>query len=99
MNFKSLLVVGFGIATLGLSLPAHADTATVITNDQNAVITGDKNDTTQNNSTRVKNNDRRNSDSSGTVIDNRQNADVLGDKNKTEQNNSTDVRNTRVRNR
>ena len=38
MNFKSLLVVGLSVATLGLSLPAHADdTATVVDSNQNAI--------------------------------------------------------------
>ena len=54
MNFKSILVVGLSIATLGLALPAHAgegatkgDTGTVIDNQQGAVVTGNDSKTNQ----------------------------------------------------
>jgi hypothetical protein len=59
MNFKSILVVGLSIATLGLSLPAHAgetevesgagggSTATVIDNQQGSVTNGSGNTTNQ----------------------------------------------------
>jgi hypothetical protein len=100
MNFKSILVVGLSIATLGLSLPAHADTATVVDSDQNIVVTGDKNSTTQNNRTSVNNRQTgRQSGSTGSSIGNVQSADILGDKNKTRQDNSANVVNTQRRTR
>jgi hypothetical protein len=101
MNFKSILVVGLSIATLGLSLPAHADTANVVTSDQNAIITGDDNNTRQTNKTSVNNSQtgRRTSGSTGTSVDSRQNADVQGDFNRTRQDNKTDVTNTQRRTR
>jgi hypothetical protein len=100
MNFKSILVLGLSVATLGLSLPAHAgDTATVIDNNQNAVVTGDLNDTNQSNKTRVTNtqNGRRTTGNTGTAVNNNQNADVLGDLNNTKQENDTNVRNSQRR--
>jgi hypothetical protein len=100
MNFKSILVLGLGIATLGLSVPAHADdTATVITNNQSAVTTGDFNYTNQSNQTRVTNTQsgRRTSGSTGTVINSSQAADTLGTGNYTNQENKTTVRNSQQR--
>ncbi len=97
MNFKSILVLGLSIATLGLALPAHAgDTSTVIKSTQDAVITGEGNDTRQTNTTNVKNQQsgRRSSGATGTSITNGQSADVQGFDNKTRQNNSTNVNNT-----
>jgi hypothetical protein len=102
MNFKSILVVGLSIATLGLSLPAHAgDTATVIENTQDAIVTGTKNVTGQSNSTRVRNAEigRRNPGSTGTNVSNGQFADVEGKKNITIQDNSTKVDNYKRRTR
>jgi hypothetical protein len=100
MNFKSILVLSLSVATLGLSLPAHAgDTATVITNEQNAITTGDFNTTNQENRTKVTNSQtgRRNSGNTGTVINNGQNADTLGNFNYTNQQNQTKVRNSQQR--
>ncbi len=99
MNFKSLIAVGLGIATLAISLPAHADSATVIQTEQDAVVTGKKNITTQSNNTRVGNYERGNRDNSGTSIGTSQRSDVFGEKNKTSQTNSTAVGNFRIRNR
>ncbi len=96
MNFKSLLVVGLGIATLGLSLPAHADTATVVTTDQTAIITGDGNVTVQSDNTSVTNRSRgttRRVSNTGTVITKSQTADVAGDGNVTAQESTTTIRN------
>jgi hypothetical protein len=98
MNFKSLLVVGLSIATLGLSLPAHADdTATVVETNQNAVVTGDNNFTHQNSNTSVSNRAKgRPSDSNtGTSVRTNQNADVLGNGNATYQDSTTTVDNSR----
>jgi hypothetical protein len=102
MNFKSILVVGLSIATLGLSLPAHAgDTATVIGNDQSAVITGDENTTNQTNKTVVTNRQsgRRAPGATGTSINSRQSADVQGNFNDTNQDNKTTVHNSQRRHR
>ncbi len=99
MNFKSLIAVGLGIATLAISLPAHADSATVIQTEQDAVVTGKKNITTQSNNTRVGNYERGNRDNSGTSIGTSQRSDVFGEKNKTSQTNSTAVGNFRIRNK
>jgi hypothetical protein len=101
MNFKSILVLGLSVATLGLSLPAHADTATNVNNDQNAIITGDDNNTRQTNQTNVNNRQtgRRTNGNTGTSVDNRQNVDVQGDFNRTRQDNKTDVTNTQRRTR
>jgi hypothetical protein len=55
MNFKSILVVGLGLATIGFSLPAHADTATVGVIKQTSVVTGVANDTAQGSYTSIDN--------------------------------------------
>ena len=100
MNFKSIIVLGLSVATLGLTLPAHAgDTATVIDSQQGVVVTGDGNDTRQTNTTNIQNrrSGKRGSDSTGTSVTNGQSADVQGFDNKTRQNNKTDVGNTQRR--
>ena len=101
MNFKSIIVLGLSVATLGLTLPAHADTATVVDSQQNAVITGDGNYTRQTNTTSVKNSQsgRRTPGATGTSVTNTQSADVLGYDNNTRQNNVTDVNNIQRRGR
>jgi hypothetical protein len=97
MNFKSLLVVGLGVATLGLSLPAHADTANVVETNQGAVVTGDKNYTGQSSDTTIKNREsgRPSGASTGSSVRTNQNADVLGDKNTTLQDSNTNIQNSR----
>ncbi len=99
MNFKSILVLGLSLATVGLSLPAHADdTATVVTSSQDAIVTGDRNYTTQENITQVENSarGRRSSgNNTGTSVGNRQSADVQGRNNDTTQINGTQVINRR----
>jgi hypothetical protein len=98
MNFKSILVVGLGVATLGLSLPAHADTATVVESQQGTVVTGTRNITTQSNRTGVSNIQiGRPSGNTGTSVFNGQSADVLGKKNLTTQTNGTGVSNIQYR--
>ncbi len=102
MNFKSILVVGLSIATLGLSLPAHAgDTATVIDSTQDAIVTGKNNITGQANSTKVRNavTGRRTTVSTGTYVSNGQFADVEGKNNVTGQVNETKVDNYKRRTR
>jgi hypothetical protein len=99
MNFKSLIAVGFGIATVALTLPARADQATVIQVGQDAVTTGNRNVTSQYNSTRVTNIERGNRDSSGTSIGVSQRSDTFGKGNFTIQDNRTTVNNIRIKNR
>jgi hypothetical protein len=102
MNFKSILVLGLSVATLGLTLPAHAgDTANVVDTNQNAVVTGDDNKTGQNIDTNIKNSQsgRRTPGSTGTSVTSGQSADVLGDGNKTLQNTNTRINNSQRRGR
>jgi hypothetical protein len=99
MNFKSILVVGLSLATIGLSLPAHADdTATVVTSDQGTIVTGDGNYTSQENTTSVENSARgrrTTGNNTGTSVNSRQSADVQGRYNDTVQVNGTQVTNRR----
>ncbi len=102
MNFKSILVVGLGVATLGLTAPAHAqnDNATVIDNKQNTVLTGDGNYVNQEIKNKVKNRAGRNGNgSNGTSLSNDQNVDALGNGNVVEQKtkNNVDSRQQRPR--
>ena len=101
MNFKSIIVLGLSVATLGLTLPAHADTATVVNTDQTAVVTGNGNTTNQSIRTRVNNSQtgRPTDSSTGTSINSTQNADVLGDDNNTNQNTNTRINNSQRRSR
>jgi len=102
MNFKSIIVLGLSVATLGFSVPAHAgDTATVVDSQQNTVITGDGNNTRQTNTTNVQNSQsgRRTTGATGTSVTNGQSVDVLGNDNNTRQNNATDVNNIQRRSR
>ncbi len=96
MNFKSILVVGLSFATIGLSLPAHADTATVVDSNQTTIVTGNRNNTFQNNTTGVSNSQtgRRTTSNTGTSVSNGQAVDVQGNRNTTIQNNGTAVTNT-----
>jgi hypothetical protein len=99
MNFKSTIALGFGLVTLGLSLPAFADSAIVIRTEQNAIVTGNGNYTNQRANTDVSSHQRRNRDSSGIDVSTRQNADVAGDGNHTNQESNTKVREARSRNK
>ena len=96
MNFKSILVVGLSLVTIGLSLPAHADdTATVVNSSQDAIVTGAGNGTAQINATSVDNyqSGRRAPGNTGTAVTNRQGADVQGRGNETIQINASEVTN------
>jgi hypothetical protein len=101
MNFKSILVVGFSLATLGLALPAHADTATVINSNQDIIVTGNDNNTRQTNTTNVSNRQsgRRTGSNTGSSVSNGQSADIQGDYNRTRQDNKTNVTNVQRRTR
>jgi hypothetical protein len=102
MNFKTIIVLGLSIATLGLSLPAHAgDTATVVDSSQDLIVTGERNVTSQSNSTRVNNRQtgRKTTDATGTSVTNTQIGDVEGKNNLTEQVNETRVENYKRRTR
>jgi hypothetical protein len=87
MNFKSILVVGLSIATLGLSLPAHAgDTSTVIDNQQGSVIDGNGNHTNQTIKNKVTNKQKGyGGGDTGTSLTNGQMSDVTGHGNVTNQ--------------
>jgi hypothetical protein len=95
MNFKSLLVVGLGFTTLGLALPAYADTATVVNNNQSVIVTGNGNTSNQSNITSVRNTQtgRRTTNSTGSVVNSSQAIDIVGDNNTTNQSNQTTIRN------
>lgn len=93
MDFKSLIVVGLGIATLGLSLPAHADTVAVSNVEQSAVITGSFNNVTQASETNISVHHRGyRRHNSGTVANTRQVADISGNYNNVVQGSSTIIR-------
>jgi hypothetical protein len=97
MNFKSILVLGLTAATLGLSLPARAgDTANTVDSNQQVVVTGDSNDTRQNNKTKIDNyqSGRRSLGATGSAVTNSQGADIQGYDNKTRQDNKAIVNNT-----
>ncbi|AFY95700.1 hypothetical protein [Chamaesiphon minutus] len=98
MNFKSILVLGLGVATLGLTLPAHADTANVNTSSQTTVITGNKNKIDQRNTSTIRNTGigRPTFESTGSSNDNAQAVDVFGNRNRVEQKNTSDIKNVRV---
>jgi hypothetical protein len=93
MKTSHLIGLALSVASIGISLPARADTAVVNDSVQNVVITGSGNSVNQNNNTTIRNNNRRGT-SSGTAVRNNQSVDVLGDNNKVNQSNQTDV-NTR----
>jgi hypothetical protein len=97
MNFKSILVLGFGVATLGLTLPAHADTASVNTNNQSTVITGDNNVVNQRNTSTIRNTQtgRPTRENIGSANDSNQVVDILGSGNRVDQNNNSDISNVR----
>jgi hypothetical protein len=96
VNFKSILVVGLGLATIGFSLPAHADTATVGVTRQTSVVTGAANDTIQGSSTNIDNRKfgRTGADNVGTSISVDQATDVQGKFNRTGQISETNVDNS-----
>jgi hypothetical protein len=96
MNFKSIVILGLGIATLGLSLPAHADSVTTVNNDQGTVVTGDGNLTINTNRASVRNTETLTRDNSATLVGNRQRVDVQGFDNTTINDNSTEVQNRRT---
>ena len=96
MNVKSLLVIGLGLATVGFSLPAHADTATVGVIRQTSVVTGVANDTAQGSFTNIDNSKvgRTRPDNIGTSISVDQATDVQGKFNRTTQIGETNVDNS-----
>jgi hypothetical protein len=98
MNFKSILVLGLGVATLGLTLPAHADTANVNTSSQSTVITGDKNVVNQRNTSTIRNTGigRPTFENTGSSNDNSQAVDIFGSRNRVDQNNNSNINNVRV---
>lgn len=99
MKSSHILSLTIAVATIGLSLPARADNATVNNNVQSVVITGNNNTVNQNNNTSIQNNGRSNLDNAGTAVRNRQAVDILGNGNFVNQSNQTQIRQSRYRNR
>ncbi|PSB58590.1 hypothetical protein [Chamaesiphon polymorphus] len=97
MNFKSILVLGLGVATLGLTLPARADTASVNTNNQSTVITGNNNVVNQRNISTIRNTHTggRTFENTGSANDNNQVVDIFGNGNRVDQSNRSDINNVR----
>jgi hypothetical protein len=99
MNFKSVIALGFGVATLGLSLPAFADTATTLPPPELPKIIRPPVDPTTRAETDVSSHQGRNRNSSGIDVSTKQNADVPSDGNHTNQNTNTKVPESRIRNK
>jgi hypothetical protein len=101
MNFKSLLVFGLSVATLGLSVPAHAqsDNANIIKNVQTSETEGYDNTTRLKNETSIRNGQsgRRGLGSNGTTVDSDQFSSTKGEGNRTRIDNSTKVDNLQRR--
>ncbi|PSB54181.1 hypothetical protein [Chamaesiphon polymorphus] len=97
MNFKSILAIGLGVATLGLTLPAHADTANSNTSKQTTVITGDKNVANQRNTSVIRNTGigRSTFENTGSSNDNSQGVDIFGNRNRVDQKNDSNINNVR----
>jgi hypothetical protein len=96
MNFKSILVLSLGVATLGLTLPAHADTASVNTSNQSVTIDGNDNFINQKNNSTIRNSSSgRSRENTGSGNANSQVVDVVGNRNYVDQKNSTDINNVR----
>jgi hypothetical protein len=94
MNFKSLLAVGFGIATVALTLPARADDANVIRVEQQSITTGTRNVTDQNSKVGISNSSFKNRDSRGNSLEVFQGADTAGKGNRTTQTSDIKLRNS-----
>ena len=94
MNFKSLLAVGLGIATVALSLPARADEANVIRVEQQSLTTGTRNVTNQTSKVGISNSSFKNRDSRGNSLDVFQGADTAGKGNRTNQDSNIQLRNS-----
>jgi hypothetical protein len=93
MKSSPLVNIILSFATIGLSLPAHADE--VVTNEtvQTATITGSNNSVTQSSSSIVSNSSHNSRGNRATVLRTRQVADVQGDNNTVNQSNETNVEN------
>jgi hypothetical protein len=99
MNVKSIIALGLGVATIGLSLPAFADSSDIVTTEQNAIVTGSGNYGSQDSKTKIRNYEHRNKDSRGSDTMTKQNMDVAGDHNDTHQKSRTELTNLRSRNK
>jgi hypothetical protein len=99
MNVKSIIALGLGVATIGLSLPAFADSSDIVTTEQSAIVTGNGNYGSQDSKTSIRNYEHRNKDSRGSDTVTKQNMDVAGDHNDTRQKSRTELTNIRNRNK
>ena len=95
MKSSHLVSIILGCATIGLSLPAHADQ--VVTNEtiQTAIVSGSNNSVTQSSNSIVIDGGSNVRNNSGTSIRSRQVADVEGDNNTVTQSNETRIENDR----
>jgi polyphosphate kinase 2 (PPK2 family) len=94
MNFKSVIVVGLGLATVALSLPARADQANVIRVQQQSITTGTRNFTSQDSKVGIVNSSFKTRDSRGNSLDVFQGSDTAGKGNRTNQTSDIQLRNT-----
>jgi hypothetical protein len=92
MNFKSLLAVGLGLATVALSLPARADQANVIRVQQESITTGTRNVTNQDSKVGIVNSSFKTRDSRGNSLDVFQGSDTAGKGNRTNQTSNIQLR-------
>jgi hypothetical protein len=99
MNFKSVIAVGLGLATVALSLPARADEANIIRVQQQSITTGTRNVTNQNSKVGIDSFRAGSRDSKGTSMDVFQGSDTAGKRNVTNQNSDIRVNSTSIRNR
>jgi hypothetical protein len=94
MNFKSVIAVGLGLATVALTVPARADEANVIRVQQQSITTGTRNVTNQDSKVGISNNSFKTRDSRGNSLDVFQGSDTAGKGNLTNQNSNIQLRNT-----
>jgi hypothetical protein len=99
MNFKSVIAVGLGLATVALSLPARADEANIIRVEQQSITTGTRNVTNQNSKVGISTFGAGNRTSKGTATDVFQGSETTGKWNSTNQNSDIRVNSTSIRNR
>ncbi len=99
MKSSHLIGIILGFATIGLSLPAHADQAVSNETVQTAIVTGSNNSVNQRSNSVVVDSGRNVSNNSGTSIRTRQVADVQGDHNTVNQSSDTRVDNRQHRRR
>jgi hypothetical protein len=96
MNFSTAIGMALSLITVGLSLPAQADTVNTNESIQTAVVSGNNNSVSQSNISIQHNDTRGNRGDRVTSIRNRQTADIEGNNNRVDQRSETYVRNGRL---